>query len=76
MGEGGHTLELKLLTGLNESKQHVVEKAASKTDLKEHQHAMDAKVDRIQEHLRGQDVRMAELAALAARLPTKAGGRS
>jgi chromosome segregation ATPase len=48
LGEKDHKIELEVLSRLSEIKQFVVERAASKDDLKEHERSMQTKVDRIE----------------------------
>jgi len=62
MDDYGRDLERSIVKGLAEIKQVIAEKAASKQDLKEHQGAMESKVQQIQAHLGQQDIKHAQLA--------------
>jgi hypothetical protein len=55
LGERDHTREIQILQRVNEVKSYVIEHAASKQDLKEHQGRMDTKVEKINERLGQQD---------------------
>lgn len=61
VSERNHGLEIQLLKAINEVKTHVVERSASKDDLKGHQHDMQRAVEGINGHLRQQDERLARI---------------
>lgn len=58
LGEKDHGHDLALLKSINELKQYVIERAASKDDVKEHQREMGRVVQTINGHLGEQDARL------------------
>jgi chromosome segregation ATPase len=58
LGERDHQQDLKLLQAVMEIKTHVIEKAASKEDLKEHQREMQRVVEAVNRHLGEQDAKL------------------
>lgn len=72
LGDTDHKLDTAILKGLAEIKLHVVERAVSKEDLRQHQQGADQRHDRLAEHLSQQD---RELAAIKQQLAARPGGR-
>jgi hypothetical protein len=61
LGKMDHSLEIKLLKEVSAIKEFVMERAASKQDLAEHQRSMKSEVNQLTEKLNQQNVQMARI---------------
>lgn len=73
LGDADHKLDMAVLKGLAEIKQHVVERAVSKEDLKAHQANADARNEKLADHLNRQDRDLAVIKQQLAGIPGRKG---